>query len=197
MALSREELIRQIYRDQLGRTEVDTPGLNYWMNSQLPDERLSGAIGFAATQPTVDESYRSAGASPAAAYMQDPSYNLYMRQMGFNESDIQSTLAAAKDRINRNLGIGAPMYDRQRDRGVRNVGESFASRGMYRSGRRLQDQMDLVSNIDYNQARENYSARDRQAQLETQAAQQIAAGRRQLGEQQLNTGQRLTQGSLG
>lgn len=194
--MGREELIRQIYRDQLGRDEVDAPGLNYWMNSALPDDKLAGAIGFAARQPTVDETARPATNNYSAELLQDPGYSQFLRGAAYDESAIQSAYIAAQDAINRRIEAQRWGYDDQRKQTDTNIARGFANRGMYGAGRQQKDLSDANIRSRYQQGMNEASQTDRLSQMATDAATRVSGLRRQQGEANLDTRMSLTQGSL-
>lgn len=194
---AREAAIRQIYQQFLGRDEVDAPGLNYWMNSAVPTEKLESAIRWAASQPTVDETARPATNSYSAELLQDPGYAQFLRGIGLQESELQSRYLAAQDRIMRRQNLQEWNFKKNKDQAAQRIGESFADRGMYRSGRRLREQSDSDIRHNYNwYGMQTGANADQLSGMAADMGYDVANLRRQQGEQNLDTRASLTQGSL-
>ena len=124
---------------------------------------------------------------PSAAA--DPAYLAYLRSIGVQESELQNVAALRVNSLTRQLGRELPAYAEQRDRAVRQVGESFEDRGVYRSGMRQVRQADAGREVD--RARNNFEAgiRDQISGTYATGAADIAALRRQLAEQGITSAQ--------
>ena len=188
MAVDRTDLIDRIYYQELGRVDADEAGLNYWNSqSQLDDEELRNNIRYSAGL---------SGESIVAPLLADSTYASFLRNMELNESQIQSSLAAAQDAAARRIASRRPQYDTQREQGAERVNSSYTSR-LNRSGKRLSDLNKNRLAIDTQQLNYEGGVADQRAQLERTAAQDIAALRRNNVSQQQAARERLTRASLG
>lgn len=124
---------------------------------------------------------------PSAAA--DPAYLAYLRAIGVQESELGNVAALRVNSLTRQLGRGLPGYAEQRERAVRQTGEGFEDRGVFRSGLRQVRQADAGREVD--RARNDFEAgiRDQISGTYATSASDIAALRRQLAEQGMNSAQ--------
>lgn len=80
--------------------------------------------------------------------MQDPAYAAFMRQMGFDESEIESNLTALKASYDRQIVRQTPIFADQRLKAETAANRSADNRGLFRSGQRLFDVADRQSQVD-------------------------------------------------
>lgn len=188
--VSREQMIRDIYYQELGRLEPDQDGLDHWMaQTDLTDDAsLREAIRYAAGMT---------GTSDTGDLLADPAYAAYLRGMQFSESQIQSSLQAAQEAAQRRITQQAGTFDTQRRDSERSVDQSFESRGMFRGGGRLLESAERRAQIDLSQNQFETGVLESSAQAEREAAESIAQLRRDRAEQELAARQRLTETSTG
>ena len=187
----RNSMIRNIYYQELGRLEPDQAGADYWATrTDLNDDQLRNAIRGAGLGP-------NAGASVTAPLLADQSYAAFMRRMQFDESQIQSSLQAAQEAAVRRIQGQAGIYDKQREQGAKGVDQGFESRGMYRSGGRLNALNESRMGIDVQQRQFESGVQESKAQMERDAASKISDMRRQRAEEELSARDRLTTRSAG
>lgn len=187
----RKNLIRSAYYNYLGYNP-DEAGLQYWLAQSQGlnnDSKLVDAIAFsggAERQPGL-----------SAQVLSDPEYASWFRQMGIEESQAQSALAANRDAALRRMNTQVSMYDQQREQSRRNVNDDAEARGMFQSGGRLQKLNETDTEYDRQRAQYTEGVAEGIAQDERQAAQQLADLRRQNAERILATRTKLTQNTLG
>ncbi len=189
--VDREAAIRRLYRDQLGVVNPDQAGLDFWMNQGWRDneaELIRQMRGGAGLNPDPPESVNQ-------ALLADKNYAAFLRGMQFDESQIQSSLQAAQEAAQRRITAQRDAYDLQRTQGEEGIQRSYEAR-QNRSGRRLLDIARNRSQIDRQQTQFETGIGDQTAQLERQAAADIASLRRQRAEQELGARDRLTQRSM-
>lgn len=198
----RKALIEQIYYQELGRRAVDKSGMNYWLSvaQQLNnDDKLREAIRFAGSQATKNRTGSDLPGGPsrtAADLNKDAQYRAFLRQMAFDETQIQSGLDRARTSALNKIATQAPLYDQQRAQSGRAVNDSFESRGMFRSGARLDERAQRRDAIDLSQRQFEQSQRTSIQDAEYSAANDLARLRRQRMEQELAARDRLTRGSV-
>lgn len=187
MAIDWQEVARRLvsnkYQEALGR-EADEAGRDYWvgqlMNGQITPDQLGDRL-------------RQIEITPTSLALQDADYASYLRGANLQESELESALAAARDRFNRNLEMQRPMYEEQRRQSEETANYNFEDRGLYRSGMRLTDIADRRTQIDRNELLQRQSATEGLAGQESDITRQIAALRRQRLEQEEAARTRLTQ----
>ncbi len=184
----RRALIEQIYFQELGRNAVDAKGMQHWLGqTQLSDQQLRDTIRFAA-------GVKSPAVNPDLS--KDPTYAAFLRQMEFDETGIQTALERARTAASSNIASQTPMFEQQRTQAAQNVDRNAEARGMFRSGRRLDQRAQARDSIDLNQRRFEENQRESILGAEQGAADQIARLRRQKAEQELAARNRLTQQSV-
>lgn len=187
MAESREDLIRRLYYQELGRLNVDQQGMDFWTGEGFVEDesvlrnRLRGGAGL--TGPSV-----------TMPLLADQSYAAFMRKMQFDESQIQSSLQAAQEAAQRRITGQAGVYDQQRKQSEDGVNSSFEAR-QNRSGGRLVKINEGRTAIDRQQTEFKNNIGEASAQMERDAASSIADLRRERAEQELGARDRLTQRS--
>ena len=124
---------------------------------------------------------------PSAAA--DPAYLAYLRSVGVQESELQNVAGLRVNSLVRQLGRGLPAYAEQRDTAVRQTGESFEDRGVFRSGMRQIRQADAGRAVDRDRNEFEAGIRDQISGTYATGASDIAALRRQLAEQGINSSQ--------
>lgn len=143
----------------------------------------------------------AAAAAPDAAQTQsqfnsvlagDPQYNAFLRSVGFNESEIESSLQAIKDAYQRDITRKTPIFEDQRMQAEKASNRDFESRGLFRSGARIQDIGDKQKQVGLNEEQYRAGIQEDTLSAERDAAAKVAALRRQTGEQQLSAAERLT-----
>lgn len=190
----REQMVREAYRD-LGM-ETDTDGFGYWMGqNQLSPAELRQTIMHTNQQQRQQASQAAVDAASDVAG--DSQYAAYLRQMQFNESQIQSNLAAQREAIQRQTAIRSGEYDWQKYQAAQQIDQDFMNRGLYRAGRRQRDTNEAHAMVDQQQLRFETEQSERQSSLERDAATRIAEGRRQRAEEERMARERLTQRSVG
>jgi len=143
----------------------------------------------------------AAAAAPDAAETQsqfnsvlagDPQYNAFLRSVGFNESEIESSLQSIKDAYQRDITRKTPIFEDQRMQAEKASNRDFESRGLFRSGARIQDIGDKKKQVGLNEEQYQAGIQEDILSAERDAAAKVAALRRQTGEQQLSASERLT-----
>jgi hypothetical protein len=186
MAIDWQEVARRLvgdtYRSTLGR-EADEGGRDYWVG-----QLMNGAI----TPDKLADTLRQQELTPTSYALQDADYAAFLRGANLQESEYESALASARDRLNRNLSQNTAMFDEQRRQSEQGVSDSWESRGLFRSGGRLVDTAEKRTQVDRNQALAHQSMTDTYSGQESDVTRQIAALRRQKLEQETAARQRLT-----
>lgn len=186
MAIDWQEVARryvaEAYKTNLGR-DADEAGRDYWVG-----QLMNGTI----TPDQLGETLRRQEITPTSLALQDADYAAFLRGANLQESEYESALASARDRMNRNLTQNASMFDEQRRQSEQSVNDSWESRGLFRSGTRLVDVADKRTQVDRNQALSTQAMTDTFAAQESDVTRQIAALRRQRLEQDAAARQRLT-----
>lgn len=186
MAIDWQEVARryvaEAYKTNLGR-DADEAGRDYWVG-----QLMNGTI----TPDQLGETLRRQEITPTSLALQDADYAAFLRGANLQESEYESALAAARDRMNRNIMQQTPMFDEQRRQSEQGVNDSWESRGMFRAGGRLTDVADRRTQIDRNELLSRQSMTDTLTGQETDITRQIAALRRQKLEQETAARQRLT-----
>jgi hypothetical protein len=129
--------------------------------------------------------------------LSDPEYASWFRQMGYNESQAQSALAANRDATLRKMGTQLSTYDQQQKQSETNVDDDAEARGMYRSGGRLAKLNDVRTEYDRQRASYSGNVAESLAEDERQSALQLADMRRQNAERILATRTKLSQNTIG
>jgi hypothetical protein len=162
--------------------------MKYWLGrTDLDDTQLRQAIRTAGGFK---------GKSVTEPLLADQGFAKFMRGQQFNESQIQSSLQAAQEAAARRISGQAGVYDQQRTDARRGTNQGYESRGMFRSGGRLGALHRGQTSIDRNQTTFESGIGEAKAQMERDAAQKIAGGRRQRAEEELGARDRLTQASV-
>ena len=188
---ARRDEINRIYYQSLGRTDPDQAGLDYWMGrTDLTGDALRQQMIGASPMAGVNSN------GLTASIMQDQSYASFLRGHTFNESQIQSRLAAANDAAARQISGQRPVWEQSRKVGLQGVDQNYESRGMFRSGGRLNSRNEVNANVDLQKGQFEGRINDANAQNQRDSADAIAAGRRENVEQQMAARTRLTQGSV-
>jgi hypothetical protein len=188
MSTDRQALINSIYYQELDRVVPDQAGSEYWMSREdLDDDALRLAIRNAGGKR---------GESVTAPLLADNQFSAWMRGQQMNESTIQSNLQAAQEAANRRIHGQAGIYDRQRKQSERSTNQGYESRGMYRSGGRLNKVHDNRLGIDLQQRQFEDGINESKAQMERDAGSKVGDIRRQRAEQELGARDRLTQRSV-
>ncbi len=168
--------------------------LAYWRGVQksqsMDPSRLVDTIRFSAAQSEP-------GRAAQQDIMKDDQYSAFLRRMQFDESQIESNLAAQREAIQRQQGIRAGEFDWQRFQSNQAIDRDFQNRGLHLAGRRVQDREQASATITQNQLQYENEQSERQAALARDAATRIADGRRERQEQELAARRRLTQQSVG
>lgn len=109
-----------------------------------------------------------------------------------DEADLNTVLGNRVGAIVRGIGRQLPAYAEQRVRAVEGAGNAAESRGMFRSGARMQDQ--ARAGMDVDRERMNYEAeqRDKLGELYSTHAMDVARLRRELAEQGITGAQNVT-----
>lgn len=189
MAVDREELIKRLYYQELGRLNPDQAGLEFWTGEGWLDDE-------AALRTRLRAGAGLEGESVVAPLLADKTYSAFLRNMQFNESQIQSSLQAAQEAAQRRIKAQAPLYDQQRRQSALSTNRNFEARGMYRSGGRLDKLAKDDKSLDYTQRKFESGINDASAEAERQAIADIAKLRRDRAEQELAARDRLTERSV-
>ena len=191
---ARRDEINRIYYEKLGRTDPDQEGLDYWMGrDDLSLDQLQRAI--VANSPMADKLGVEDGGNVNSDLLADSQYSTFLRNMNFNESQIQSSLSAATEAAARRIQGGKAGYDRQRQQGQEQIDGSYEAR-QNRSGKRLVDLSRRRADVDRNQLTFETGINESKAKMQRESAQQIAGLRRNNVEQQMGARDRLTQRSV-
>ena len=115
----------------------------------------------------------------------DPTYLAFLRETGVTDAEAQGEAASRIARLNGRVEDMKPVYADRMRLGLRNISENAESQGMFRSGRRLEDQTQFQTDTN----REHQSAindiEDQKMDIGTSLAQGIASRRRQKSEEEL------------
>ena len=187
MAVDRNELIRRLYYQELGRNDATDEEINYWAGTGLDENAL---------RSNMRNSAGLSGESVTAPLLADQSYAAYLRGMQFNESQIQSSLQAAQEAAARKIQGQRPTWDQQRTDGAQNIDSGYERR-QNRSGKRLVDLNKQRSAVDNSQLQFETGINEAKGQMERDAAANIASLRRERAEQEIGARDRLTMRSAG
>jgi len=191
---ARRDEINRIYYEKLGRTDPDQEGLDYWMGrDDLSLDQLQRAI--VANSPMADKLGVEDGGNLNAALLADQGYSAFLRNMNFDESQIQSSLMAAKRAAEARITGAKAGYNRQREQGTRGIQNSYEQR-QNRAGKRLVDIGRNTADITRQQNTFETGINDAKAEMVRNSAQAIAKGRRNNVEEQMAARDRLTQRSV-
>ncbi len=175
--------------------------LAYWRGIQstrgMEPSQLVDTIRYSASQAAAAQGGTSETATADVDVMKDDQYTAFLRRMQFDESQIESNLAAQRESIQRQQKIRAGEFDWQRHQSNQAIDRDFANRGLYGAGRRVQDREQAEATINQTQLQYETEQSERQAALQRDAANRIASGRREKQEQELAARRRLTQQSVG
>lgn len=133
---------------------------------------------FAGAALTVD---------PVAA--QDPIYLAFMRGQGYNEAEVLAELARKQGSLTRQVDRATPRFrdeERIAEQGVKN---DYTGRGLYRSGRRMTNQVDAGNVVRRNEQEFLSGIGDQRGDLIADSMKQIASGRREAADMALTSRQ--------
>jgi len=191
---ARRDEINRIYYEKLGRTDPDQEGLDYWMGrDDLSLDQLQRAI--VANSPMADKLGVEDGGNLNSALLADQGYSAFLRNMNFDESQIQSSLMAAKRAAEARITGAKAGYNRQREQGTRGIQNSYEQR-QNRAGKRLVDIGRNTADITRQQDTFETGINAAKAEMVRNSAQAIAKGRRNNVEEQMAARDRLTQRSV-
>jgi len=191
---ARRDEINRIYYEKLGRTDPDQEGLDYWMGrDDLSLDQLQRAI--VANSPMADKLGVEDGGNLNSALLADQGYSAFLRNMNFDESQIQSSLMAAKRAAEARITGAKAGYNRQREQGTRGIQNSYEQR-QNRAGKRLVDIGRNTADITRQQNTFETGINAAKAEMVRNSAQAIAKGRRNNVEEQMAARDRLTQRSV-
>lgn len=179
----RRRQIMQLYTQVLGR-DADPGGLDTHVAAMRQGKGLEGVRRALATSPEFMQSPR--------VVMTDPAYAAWMRQMQFDESEIQSGLAAAKEQARRRIAGQEPAWAMQRQDIAERHDRDFEARGMLRAGGRLRRIHEDQARVDFQATQAADAAREGIVAQETAAARRLADLRRRNAEEVLAARDRLT-----
>lgn len=123
---------------------------------------------------------------PAAT---DPAYLAFLRQMGVDESQINSTAAYRVGALNRQIDRQAPQWDQQSKLAGEGVDNDYESRGMLNSGKRFIKRAEATTDVDRQRLDWEAGIRDQIGEQYITSAQDIADLRRQAAEQAIAAAQ--------
>jgi hypothetical protein len=124
---------------------------------------------------------------PSAAA--DPAYLAYLRSVGVEESAVQNVANQRVSSLTRQMARQLPYYAQQRSQAIEGVGNSWEDRGMYRSGNRIVKQADAGREVDRQRNEYTTGVQDEIGGIYLTTAADIAARRRALAEQGINSAQ--------
>ena len=184
MALSRQDLINQIYYQELGRTAPDQAGLDYWMGkTDVSDDQL---------RDTIRASAGISGDNINQPLMADQGYAAFLRGNQLDASQIEGARAqAVAASIARGQAQSGNWETQRRDQ-ARSINQGFESRGMQRSGSRLRGLAESESGIAGRQKSFELGLAQEQARANTGAAAAQERNRLAKTEEQLKARDRLT-----
>lgn len=199
MAIDWNEIARRIaaekYEQILGR-KPDKASLDFWagtlMSGQYDSDSIRRAIAAAAGLPDPGIDFVEVGRRINAEVMQDPVYAAFLREQGFQDSQIESQLAATKDRIERQRNLQAPMFEDQKKQAEQASNASFENRGLFRSGARLKEINEKQAQVERQRQMFEAGLTEEQIAAEQEAARKRAELGRQKTEQETAARQRLT-----
>lgn len=122
----------------------------------------------------------------------DPSFQAFMRAQGVEESEIVGEVARRTSAATRGLARRDPVYEERTVEQGEEIAEDFESRGMFRSGMRLQGQARSARGIMRSRLEDHAGVRDGIADSEQAAARSIAGLRRGAAEADLDARQRVS-----
>lgn len=122
---------------------------------------------------------------------EDPQFLAFQRAQGVSESELRASIAMQRSRLQRDLANRMPQFDQMRDQASRQVQGNYLSRGLFRSGARLEDENRAVNDVESQRAAAITQTRDGEADLSSQLARQIAESRRRQADESLGARQRV------
>jgi len=163
----------------------------------LPGQPAAAAPPEAAIGTPASTTATPATKNPNATLLQDPAYSAFLRRQGFDESEIQSTLAANKEALGRRILQAQPGRQIRREDAQRGINQDFENRGLLRSSSRLAAQARADQKLDLEKTQFETGIREEQAGLEREAASRLAAGRRRQVEEGEAARYRISQRNIG
>ena len=119
----------------------------------------------------------------------DPAYLAYLRSVGVEESALQNVANQRVSALTRQMARQLPVYAQQRQDAVQGVGNAYEDRGMFRGGQRITDQAKAGREVDRQQLEYTTGVQDQLGGIYLSTAADIAARRRALAEQGINSAQ--------
>lgn len=122
------------------------------------------------------------GVNPA---LLDPSYLAFVRQLGVDEAQSQAEVAKRIGRINGSIEDSAPAFQDSVKKGLQNIGQNYADRGMYGAGKQVTDQNDFEINANRDHLGQINALKQQVGDMSSDLTAKIAQGRRQKAEEQM------------
>lgn len=180
----RRDYVETLYREELGRNP-DAAGLDFWTTGEGAQYEGMDLI----------RRFRDAAGLDNTLY-QDPAYAAFMRTMRQREGTIEADRAARARELANQRTIAQAAFDRQEQRGLRQVDNAAEARGMYRSGGRIRNRAQLAGDIAVGRAEQELNYSNQQNELNRRAAAELADLSRQRDEQEIATRNTLTRNSI-
>ena len=179
----REDQIREMYREELGR-EPDAGGMRYWLNKRTD---LTG--------DDLRREIRGAGIVDNDLY-KDPAYAAFMRGNNQQAGTVEADRIQATRNLQNQQRIATAKFDLNEKRGLEKVNDEAESRGMYRSGGRIKNRGDLVTDIGMQRGEQAVNNSERQNTVQRDAANELARLSRERDKQEVVSRNNLTNKSI-
>lgn len=177
----RRRYIEEVYRTHLGRP-ADEEGLRYWYGTDLSGVDL------------INQMRHSAGLD--SELYQDAAFAAFERMRAHREGQIESEREYRGTQIDSQRRLAGSLLDRQQDIGLRQVDRDFESRGLYHSSGRTDARGDVLTDIGLNRQTQELQFAQQRADVNRQAAIDLANLSRQRDEEEVAARQRLSNRSL-
>lgn len=125
--------------------------------------------------------------------MQDTGFAAFMRQMGFDATEIENSFLATKEELKAQRMKQMPLFADQAMKEEERVNQSAEASGMFRSGQRLADVSDAVTQVDVRRQDFLDGLRETRRTAREEKNRGLAALERERAEQEIAAAERLTQ----
>lgn len=177
---NREDYVRTLYQNELGRTDIDEGGLDYWTRRRLDlsgDDLIKAMRGAAGYDNTLYE---------------DPAYSAFMRSYNQRSATVNADKVAREREIANTRDIAAAGFQRKLTEGNRQVDDDAESRGMFRSGGRLNKRARLAEGIAFERSTAENQYANQASELNRAASGDLSELSRKRDEEEIAARRRLS-----
>jgi len=124
--------------------------------------------------------------------MQDSGFAAFMRQMGFDASEIENSWLTTKENLRAQRQQQMPLFEDQRIKAEQQVNHNAEASGLFRSGQRLVDVNDATTAVDVQRQSFLDGLRETRRTARAEKNSGLARLERQRAEQEIAAAERLT-----